>query len=230
MVEERRVLVSGVLAEKSSRLVGIDEAVELVGPRPRFVSRGGEKLQHALDSFGVEVVSRSVLDAGASTGGFTDCLLQNGAARVASFDVGHHQMHERLISDSRVFRRDGVNVRYSQPSDLPFPCSLVVADLSFISLTTVIPALVRCVSAEEGYACPEILVLVKPQFESGRAEVSRGRGVISDPVLHSAAVARVSEALKHEGCSVLGVVESPIRGGDGNTEFLVHAVIGKTSF
>lgn len=223
LVESRSVLVSGALADKSSRLVGDDEPVEIVGPRPRFVSRGGEKLERALENFSIDVTNRSVLDAGSSTGGFTDCVLQRGAARVAAFDVGRHQLHERLIADSRVVQRDGVNVRGLVPADLPFPCSLVVGDLSFISLTKVVAALVNCVSAETGFPRAELVLLVKPQFEVGRQEVSRGKGVITDAVLHAEAVASVSAALEEAGCIVIGVVESPIRGSEGNTEFLVYA-------
>lgn len=223
LIDKRSVLVSGVLADKSSRLVGANEPIQLLEARGRFVSRGGEKLAAALEAFKLQVSERSVLDAGASTGGFSDCVLQNNAARVVALDVGKHQLHERLAADDRVNRMDGVNVRALTHDMLPFPCSLVVADLSFISLTKVVAALVDCAQPEDGFSTPELVLLVKPQFEAGRAAVSKGRGVITDPEIHAQAVEDVSAALRDAGCTVVGVIESPIRGGEGNTEFLLYA-------
>ena len=221
LIESGNVTVSGVFADKASRLVGPDEPIVVVEPK-RFVSRGGEKMQHALESFGVSVGNRSVLDAGVSTGGFTDCVLQAGARRVFAVDVGRNQLHERMKADERVVWRDGVNVRSLVPDDMAFPCSLVVADLSFISLTKVLPALVSVLTTEPGHACPEMVLLVKPQFEAGRAEVSRGRGVITDPTVHDEAVRAVTECLEGLGARVVAMVESPIKGAEGNTEFLMH--------
>ena len=221
MIDEDSVTVSGAFADKASRMVGPDEPIEVVVAR-RFVSRGGEKLEAALESFGIDVTGRSVLDAGASTGGFTDCVLQRGAARVYAADVGRNQLHERIKADERVTWRDGVNVRDITARDLPFPCSLVVADLSFISLTKVVRALASSIGPEPGHDVPTMVLLVKPQFEAGRTEVSKGRGVITDPAVHEEACAMVAEAVRACGAEVRGLIESPIKGGEGNTEFLMH--------
>ena len=228
LIETGTVRVNGVIADKPSRLVSDRENIIVVQPK-RFVSRGGEKLEHALTSFGVNVVNRSILDAGSSTGGFTDCVLQKGARRVAAFDVGKAQLHEKLISDSRVSVHEGVNIRDVVIEDLPFPCSLVVADLSFISLTKVLKALTSVVQSEIGHPVAELILLVKPQFEAGRQEVSKGKGVITDPEVHDRTVAEVGAVAEHLGCSVIGVVESPLKGADGNTEFLMHLSCGTSS-
>lgn len=221
LIEEHVVSVSGAIAEKPSRLVSVDEPIEILKVR-RFVSRGGEKLEGALDGFGVDVKGRSAIDVGSSTGGFTDCLLQRGAARVFAVDVGRNQLHERIAADPRVVWREGVNVRDMGADDLPFACSLLVADLSFISLTVVMGALDRLVGAESTWADPEMILLVKPQFEVGRREASRGRGVITDAALHRQSVARVIESARDSGWDHARTVESPIKGQDGNTEFLLH--------
>ncbi len=221
LIESGNVTVSGVFADKASRLVGSDEPIVVVEQK-RFVSRGGDKMHHALETFALSVAERSVLDAGVSTGGFTDCVLQAGARRVFAVDVGRNQLHERVKSDSRVTWRDGVNVRSLVSDDLPFPCSLVVADLSFISLAKVLPALHAVVSTEPGHPHPEMVLLVKPQFEAGRVEVSRGRGVITDPAVHDEAVRAVAACVEELGSRVVAVVESPIKGAEGNTEFLMH--------
>ena len=216
LVEEHAVSVSGALAEKVSRLVAPDEPIEIIRP-PRFVSRGGEKLLGALEAFGIAVEGVSAVDVGSSTGGFTDCLLQNGAARVFAVDVGRNQLHERVAGDPRVTWREGVNVRDMSASDMPFACSLLVADLSFISLVTVLPVLSGLVVQHA-----EMVLLVKPQFEVGREEASRGRGVITDPDLHRQSVEKVTAEAVRLGWTVAGCVESPIKGGEGNTEFLLH--------
>ncbi len=225
LIENGVVLVSGVVADKASRLVADNDNIVVATPK-RFVSRGGEKLEHALDHFHINVHERSVLDAGSSTGGFTDCLLQRGAARVAAFDVGRAQLHEKLRSDQRVSVHEGHNVRNITKEDLPFPCSLVVVDLSFISATKVLGALVGVVEAESLHPRRELVVLVKPQFEAGRQEVSKGRGVITDPAIHQRTITEVGTYVQHLGCSVLGTVESPLKGADGNTEFLMHIECG----
>lgn len=222
LIADGLVLVSGAFADKASRLVGSNDPIQLVSQR-RFVSRGGQKLDHALDRFAVHVEGRSVLDAGASTGGFTDCLLQRGARRVLALDVGTNQLHERLKSDPKVVWRDGINVRDLRRDDMDFPCSLVVADLSFISLTKVLGALVGVLTPEDGYERTELIVLVKPQFEAGRSVVSKGRGVVSDPAVHEEVVADVSRHVAGLGYEVVEVIESPIKGAEGNTEFLMWA-------
>jgi 23S rRNA (cytidine1920-2'-O)/16S rRNA (cytidine1409-2'-O)-methyltransferase len=221
MIDERNITVGGVIAEKTSRMVAPEEPIEVLVKR-RFVSRGGEKLEHALDKFGISVENRSVLDAGVSTGGFTDCVLQRGARRVFAVDVGRNQLHEHMKSDPRVDWRDGVNVRDLVAEDCPYPCSLVVADLSFISLTKVLPAFFDSVSQEVGFETPGMVLLVKPQFEAGRIEVSRGKGVITDPGIHQEACDTVRDAVLGLGGSVIGVIESPIKGAEGNTEFLMY--------
>jgi 23S rRNA (cytidine1920-2'-O)/16S rRNA (cytidine1409-2'-O)-methyltransferase len=220
LIDAGHVTVSGAFADKSSRMVGNDEPINVLVEK-KFVSRGGEKLSHALESFNIDVVRRSVLDAGVSTGGFTDCVLQRGAQRVFAVDVGRNQLHERIKADDRVEWRDGINVRELETNSLPFPCSLVVADLSFISLTKVLPALMSVVSPEEGYPTPQMALLVKPQFEAGRVEVSKGKGVITDPDIHAEAIATVQTCVESLGGYVRGVVESPIKGAEGNTEFLM---------
>ena len=220
MIDAGNVTVAGVFALKASRLVSPDEAIEVLVAK-RFVSRGGEKLEHALEHFKVSVEGRSVLDAGVSTGGFTDCVLQRGATRVFAVDVGRNQLHERMKSHPRVTWQDGVNVRDLSVGDMAFPCSLVVADLSFISLTKVLRALVDVVTPEPGHEIAQMLLLVKPQFEAGRLEVARGRGVITDPLIHQAACDDVAQHLQSLGASVRGVIESPIKGAEGNTEFLM---------
>jgi 23S rRNA (cytidine1920-2'-O)/16S rRNA (cytidine1409-2'-O)-methyltransferase len=218
VVEAGRVTVGGAPAAKADRLVAPGEALLVAGPPPRFVSRGGEKLDAALDRFGIDVRGRRVLDAGASTGGFTDCLLQRGAGHVVALDVGHHQLHERLRADPRVEVHEGVNVRHLRSDDIGGPVDLVVADLSFISLVTVADALLGCAAP----GAPLVL-LVKPQFEAGRAEVSKGRGVVRDPAVHAAVCDRVRDAYEARGATIMGVMASPLRGADGNVEFLLAA-------
>ena len=218
LIDEHRVLVNGAVADKSSRLVDPGDAVVVTGPPARFVSRGGEKLDHALDAFAIDVTDREVLDAGASTGGFTDCLLQRGARRVIALDVGHGQLHPRIRHDERVEVVERVNVRDIDPERFGGRVDLVVADLSFISLTVVARSLVGM--ARDG---AELVLLVKPQFEVGRREASRGQGVVTDPALHRQACDAVSAAVEEAGAEVLGLVESPITGGEGNKEFLLHA-------
>ncbi|MCU1461537.1 MAG: hemolysin [Acidimicrobiales bacterium] len=212
------MLVGGAAADKPSRLVGAGEPLALTAPPSRFVGRGGEKLDAALDGFGIDVTGRRCLDAGASTGGFTDCLLQRGAAAVVAVDVGHGQLHPKLRGDRRVDVRERVNIRHLAVADVAGPFSLVVADLSFISLRTVSTSLV-------GLTAPggDLVVLVKPQFEVGRAEASRGRGVVRDPAKRDEAVEGVVGALAAAGAAMMGRMVSPLTGADGNVELFVHA-------
>ena len=226
------VLVSGAPAEKAARLVAPDEPVVLLGPPSPFVGRGGHKLDAALDRFPVEVRDRHALDAGASTGGFTDCLLQRGAAHVYAVDVGHGQLHPALRDDSRVTVLERTNVRTLTPADLRAadpafePCPLVVADLSFISLRSVVPALAGPVSAPGA----DFVLLVKPQFEAGRAAVSRGKGVVRDPALWLGALEGVASALHDAGTGIMGAMASPLTGSAGNVEFLLHARRGAPGY
>jgi 23S rRNA (cytidine1920-2'-O)/16S rRNA (cytidine1409-2'-O)-methyltransferase len=211
------VLVGGAIAMKSSRLVHAGEAIVITSPA-RFVSRGGEKLDAALQHFGIDPVDAFALDCGASTGGFTDCLLQHGAAHVVSLDVGHGQLHPRIRHDDRVTVIERFHVRDLTVEMLGRFVDIVVADLSFISLRRVISPMVD-VCRPGG----DLVLLVKPQFEVGRVEASRARGVITDPILHAQSCEGVESALVASHCLIRGWMESPITGGDGNKEFLVHA-------
>jgi 23S rRNA (cytidine1920-2'-O)/16S rRNA (cytidine1409-2'-O)-methyltransferase len=194
----------------------IDESAELSVERPpRYVSRGGEKLEHALELLGVSIERAQCLDVGASTGGFTDCLLQHGAAHVIALDVGYGQLHPRLREDERVTVLERVNVRYLP--DLAYPPDLVTCDVSFISLRTALPpALARAANTWRA------LVLAKPQFEAGRAEVKRG--VVRDAAVHARVLREVSEAALRWNARVAGVVDSGLPGPKGNREFFLHLV------
>ncbi len=218
LIDERRVLVAGTLAQKAARQVAPDEPLEVLGPPARFVGRGGHKLEHALETFGIDVAGLRVLDAGASTGGFTDCLLQRGAREVVAVDVGHGQLHERLVGHPAVVNLERTNVRTLDVETIGGPVDAVVADLSFISLRLVVGAFVRV--CEPG---GPMVLLVKPQFEAGRAEVSRGRGVIDDPAVWARVRDEITAALAAAACEVRGWTDSPLLGADGNREFLVHA-------
>jgi 23S rRNA (cytidine1920-2'-O)/16S rRNA (cytidine1409-2'-O)-methyltransferase len=218
------VLVGGAVADKPSRLVAEGDAIVVVdaGGR-RFVSRGGDKLDAALDRFPIVVAGRRCLDAGASTGGFTDCLLIRGAATVVAVDVGYGQLHPRLREDDRVDVHERTNIRHLDDGRLdaangPGGFELIVADLSFISLTTVVPVLV-------GRAAPgaDLVLLVKPQFEVGHVEVSRGRGVVRDQGLRRRALDGVASALVTAGATIMGAMASPVLGPAGNAEYLLWA-------
>lgn len=215
MVSDGNVLVGGAPADKPSRLVAPDEPVVVLGPPPRFVSRGGQKLAAALDHFAIDVKGRLTLDAGASTGGFTDCLLQRGAAHVTAVDVGHGQLHERLRADPRVTVLERTDVRRLS---LEPPAEVVVADLSFISLSSVAEALLGPNAAPQA----DVVVLIKPQFEAGRVEASKARGVIRDPAVWRRALEGVRSALEARGAAMMGAMVSPLTGAAGNVEFLAH--------
>jgi len=214
------VTVGGAPASKASALVAPDEAVALLaGPR-RFVSRGGDKLEAAMDEFGVEAAALECLDAGASTGGFTDCLLQRGAARVVALDVGYGQLAWSLRQDPRVFVLERTNVRELDPEQLPLQPQVVVADLSFIPLRITIPPLARVAGD-----CATFVLLVKPQFEADRGDVGRG-GVVRDEAVWRLALDSVASACRAQGLGPQGAMVSPVRGPAGNLEFFVHAVGG----
>ncbi|MEO7556975.1 MAG: TlyA family RNA methyltransferase [Acidimicrobiales bacterium] len=212
-----RVTVGGAPAERPARLVDPGDAIVVAGPGPRFVSRGGEKLDHALAVFNIDVQGRRCVDAGASTGGFTDCLLQRGAASVIAVDVGYGQLHERVRADHRVVVRERVNVRNLDAGAIGGAVEVVVADLSFISLRTVADALLACAAPGA-----DLVVLVKPQFEAGRAEAARGKGVIREPEVRLRVANAVATAFGDRGAAIMGVVASPITGADGNVELLLH--------
>jgi 23S rRNA (cytidine1920-2'-O)/16S rRNA (cytidine1409-2'-O)-methyltransferase len=210
------VTVGGAPATTAARQVGDDEPVALSAPPARFVSRGGEKLDAAIVAWDVGVAGRRVLDAGASTGGFTDCVLQRGAREVVAVDVGHGQLAWKLREDPRVVVLERTNLR--NLTELPGgPADLVVADLSFISLRTVAPALVVLARPEADY-----VMLVKPQFEAGRERVGRG-GIVRDPAVHRAVLDEVVAGLAAHDLVVTAVIRSPLTGADGNVEFLARA-------
>ena len=189
--------------------------------KPRFVSRGGEKLDHALEVFGIDVTDLVCADFGASTGGFTDCLLQRGAKRVYAIDVGYGQLDQRIRDDERVVVQERVNARYIE--SLPEPIDLVVIDVSFISLSLILPVAKR-VLVEHGRCVP----LVKPQFEAGRNDVGKG-GVVRDPAIHRRVLVKSAEVALANGFAVRSVTKSPIVGPAGNVEFLMHLVTGESN-
>lgn len=220
LIAEGRVTVAGVPEPKPATMVAPDAPIVLVDDGDRFVSRGGEKLQGALDVFSLDVSGRRGLDVGASTGGFTDCLLQNGAASVVAVDVGYGQLHWKIRQDPRVDVIERTNFRYADPVEIGAPFEVIVVDVSFISVTTIAPNLAAC-----GGPGTDYVVLVKPQFEVGRDDVGRG-GIVKDPALHASSVRSVAEALAAVGLGALGAVASPIMGTKGNREFLVWARSG----
>lgn len=207
--------MNGSVADKVSRLVDAADSVAVEGERPRYVGRGGEKLAGALEALGLDPTGASCLDAGASTGGFTDCLLQAGAARVVAVDVGRGQLHERLRADPRVEVNERTDIRQFDAKGRVF--DLVVADLSFISLGKVVARLAGLMATTG-----DLVALVKPQFEAGREEASRGRGVVRDPSVWLRVLDEVSQAASAAGLVAVDGVVSPLRGADGNVEFLVR--------
>jgi 23S rRNA (cytidine1920-2'-O)/16S rRNA (cytidine1409-2'-O)-methyltransferase len=211
-----RVRVDGVIVSKAGAGVSPDALIEIVEPDFPWVGRGGVKLAHALDAFGIDVSGREALDIGASTGGFTDVLLQRGARRVVALDVGHGQLDWRLREDPRVIVIERRNARALEPAWLPAPADVVTVDVSFISLRLILPVLPPIVAPGA-----DIVVLVKPQFEAGRGDVKRG-GIVRDPAVHDAVLARVSESAGACGLRRVAMTPSPIAGATGNREFLMH--------
>jgi 23S rRNA (cytidine1920-2'-O)/16S rRNA (cytidine1409-2'-O)-methyltransferase len=210
-----QVLVNGQKSEKPGHSVAGDVSVEVLERMP-YVSRGGYKLAAALDHFSIDVTNRVCLDVGASTGGFTDCLLQRGAAQVWAVDVGHGQLDWKLRNDPRIVVREGVNARYLRPEEFPQKFDLAVCDASFISTTLLLPA-IQPLLARHG----AMVILVKPQFEVQRGEVGRG-GIVREPELHRAACDRVRDCVEALGFQAQ-IIESPILGAEGNREFLLYA-------
>jgi 23S rRNA (cytidine1920-2'-O)/16S rRNA (cytidine1409-2'-O)-methyltransferase len=213
------VLVDGRIVSKAGAPVSPDAVVALVVPDHPYVGRGGVKLAGALEVFGIDPSGRRALDIGASTGGFTDVLLRNGAASVIALDVGHGQLDWRLRNDPRVIVREGVNARALTRDDVPHAVSLVTIDVAFISLRHILPAVPPFLDTRTRPA--DILALVKPQFEAGRDEVGK-HGLVADPAVHEAVLARITEAAAALGMTRAGMTPSPITGATGNQEFFMH--------
>jgi 23S rRNA (cytidine1920-2'-O)/16S rRNA (cytidine1409-2'-O)-methyltransferase len=211
-----QVFVAGQRAEKAGAQVCIDSAIEIIGEALPFVSRGGVKLAGALDDFRIAVEGKVCLDIGSSTGGFTDCLLQRGAKRVYAVDVSPEQLAWKLRGDSRVVLIE-CNARYLRPQDIPEPVGLVAVDVSFISVTKILPAIAAV--AEPG---ADFLILIKPQFELGRSDVGKG-GIVRDPKLHARAIEHVRIAAEQNSLRCQGMQPSHLPGAEGNQEFFLHA-------
>jgi 23S rRNA (cytidine1920-2'-O)/16S rRNA (cytidine1409-2'-O)-methyltransferase len=216
----QRALMAGIVDIEGRRdrkpgdRVSSEAAVHVLESE-KYVSRGGLKMEAALDAFSIDPASRVCLDIGASTGGFTDCLLQRGAARVHSLDVGHSQMHWKIRNDPRVVAREGINCRFLSRADVPEPVSLAVADVSFISLTLILPPAFELLDPD-GF----MVVLIKPQFELSRSAVGKG-GIVTDPAAHAVAVEKIrSFVVEQMRRRWIGFIESPILGAKGNCEFL----------
>jgi 23S rRNA (cytidine1920-2'-O)/16S rRNA (cytidine1409-2'-O)-methyltransferase len=211
-----QVTVDGQVVSKAGTAVNVDAAVDLATPDHPYVGRGGLKLAHALDAFGVTVTNRRALDIGSSTGGFTDVLLQRGARDVIALDVGRGQLDWKLRSDPRVFVREGVNARALTAHDVPHPVDIVTIDVAFISLRLIFPALPPFLAPDA-----DIVALVKPQFEAGRDQVGKG-GLVTDPTVHDAVVQKVTEEAAESGLTRMAMTPSPITGATGNREFFLH--------
>lgn len=220
-IAEGRVTVGGLPAMKPATLVSSDAPLVISDGAKEWASRAGTKLAAALDAFDVVVDGRRCLDVGASTGGFTDVLIESGARSVVAIDVGYGQMVSRLATNERVTVVDRTNFRLADPASLGAPFDLVTMDVSFISAATLAPQLVACGADRTDY-----VILVKPQFEAGREALGRG-GIVKDVVAHTDSVESVADALRVAGAGAIGVLASPITGNKGNREFLIHARLGE---
>ena len=216
LIESKSVTVNGAIAEKAARIVRKGDVVNVIRPL-QFVSRGGHKLLAALKHFPVDVGEKSCIDVGASTGGFTDCLLQHGARHVVAVDVGRNLLHERLVADPRVTAYEGVNIRFTSPNDIGGTADIVTVDLSFISLRTVMAQLAELVKPEG-----DLIALVKPQFESTKQEASRGKGVIRSSDIWNRVLGEVATAAEDCGFSVCDSIPAPAPKIGANQEFLMH--------
>jgi 23S rRNA (cytidine1920-2'-O)/16S rRNA (cytidine1409-2'-O)-methyltransferase len=216
LILARQVTVDGQVVSKAGTPIAIDARIELATPDHPYVSRGGVKLAGALDAFGIDPAGRRALDIGASTGGFTDVLLQRGASSVIALDVGHGQLDWRLRTDSRVLVREGVNARALSKDDVPYAPDLVTIDVAFISLRHILPALPPLLASNA-----DVVALVKPQFEAGRDEVGK-HGLVTNPAVHNAVVTAVSEAATRLGFDRVAMAPAAITGATGNQEFFLH--------
>ena len=212
-----QILVDGHASPKPGHPLAPDHTI-LVKETARFVSRGGDKLEGAMEAFELDLTDKVCLDIGSSTGGFTDCMLQHGASKVYAVDVGKGQLHWKLREDDRVIVMEGTNARYLTAKDIPEPADFASIDTSFISLTKILPAVKQLLKPGG-----EIVSLIKPQFEAGKEAVDKGRGVITDPVIHEKVVSKVRTFGTEElGLTWLGLSTSPLKGPKGNIEFLAH--------
>jgi 23S rRNA (cytidine1920-2'-O)/16S rRNA (cytidine1409-2'-O)-methyltransferase len=219
-----RVLVNEQKITKSGHTVAPDAELRLLGDDLRYVSRGGLKLEHALKHWNIDLTGRRCLDVGASTGGFTDCMLQHGAASVIAVDTGRGQIAAKLRSDPRVLLLEDTNARYLDAADIPAAAEFVAMDVSFISATLVLPAVIR--AAFQGHA-GELVTLIKPQFEVGREHVGKG-GIVRDAAAHAASIDKVRATVTGLGGATVEVIDSPITGVEGNREFLLHAIFSSS--
>ena len=222
-----KVLVNEQKTEKAGASVEADSVVRLLGEDLRYVSRGGTKLEKALEHWHIDLVGKVCLDIGASTGGFTDCMLQHGAARVIAVDTGYGQMDFRLRNSARVRLLEKTNARYLTREQVGEPVHFIAMDVSFISATLVLPAVIRATWDQlEARTARQIVVLVKPQFEVGRELVGKG-GIVRDEPAQQAAVLKVEGTLRELGCARTEWIESPILGMEGNREFLLYGELGE---
>ncbi len=222
LVLAAKVLVNGRILTKSGHKVPEDSEISIIADAIPYVSRGGLKLEHAIRAFSIEVSGRIAMDAGSSTGGFTDCLLSFGARRVYAVDVGYGQLALKLRNDSRVIVLERKNIRYLPAELVPEPVQIATIDTSFISLKLVIPPVLNFLEAEA-----VLVALIKPQFEAGREQASKGAGVIRDPRIHEEVCDAIAKFTAGLGLEVVGIIPSPILGPKGNREFLMAAVAHK---
>jgi len=223
-----RVLINGQKIEKAGAQVAEDAEIRILGDDPKFVSRGGQKLEHALKQWKIDVAGKFCADIGTSTGGFTDCLLQNGAAMVICVDTGRGQIAEKLRREPRVRLMEDTNARklIHNAFEIFVPngrLNFISMDVSFISATLVLPAVIAAAFGEEGQRRGELVVLIKPQFEAGRDYIGKG-GIVRDEIAWQASVQRVAECVRGLGGRSLRTMESPITGAEGNVEYLLHAI------
>lgn len=212
------VLVDDEVVLKPGQLVGIDQTIRLKGQTMRYVSRGGYKLEKALRTFQIDLTDAVVLDIGASTGGFTDCALQHGAKQVYAVDVGYNQLDWRLRSDPRVVVMERLNFRYATPDLFPLSPDVAMIDVSFISLRLILPPLYPILRSNG-----KVIALIKPQFEAGKERVGK-KGVVRDPRVHEEVLLELLDFMTQQGYHVQGLTPSPIRGGEGNIEFLAYLI------
>jgi 23S rRNA (cytidine1920-2'-O)/16S rRNA (cytidine1409-2'-O)-methyltransferase len=215
LIMARRVLVNEQFVDKAGANVAADDEVRVAALEHPWVGRGGMKLAHALEQYGIDVTGKVCADIGASTGGFTDVMLKKGAAKVYAVDVGYGQLDVSLRNNPRVITREKVNARYLQPENFDEPIEFVSIDVSFISLKLILPAVA-------GFLRGELVALIKPQFEVGKHDVGKG-GIVRDDEKRRAAVEGVVAFARENGFEVLGVIESPVKGAEGNVEYLMHA-------